>query len=196
MIIKNRKNITSAAVDTLPIGTVQSFIGLTAPNGYLFLLGQQVSKSRYAELYALCGNLFNNGQIPDADKFYLPDLRGRTVVGLNTGDGDFETIGKRFGSKTHILSISELAAHTHIQNAHSHIDVGETSDGNTNPVVTGTGTAVSGAVRPAVYSWVNNDRARYSRVTDTVAVNKNEGNNLAHNNVQPSLVLKIGRAHV
>lgn len=38
---------------------------------------------------------------------------GRVPVGINTGDGDFNTVEKTGGSKTHTLTINEMPAHTH-----------------------------------------------------------------------------------
>lgn len=43
----------------------------------------------------------------------IPDLRGRFIVGGNTGDTDFATAGQTGGSKTKALTIQELPNHTH-----------------------------------------------------------------------------------
>ena len=116
MILKNGKRIDGCA-DTLPIGTVQPFLGLTPPKGYLLCQGQAVSKTVYSELYAICGDLF--GQSTDTE-FFLPDLRGKTIAGYNENDGAMNTIGKLLGSGTHIhttsnhtLTESEMPLHTH-----------------------------------------------------------------------------------
>ena len=34
---------------------------------------------------AVCGSLYNYGQTPDSGKFFLPDLRGRFIRGLDRG---------------------------------------------------------------------------------------------------------------
>lgn len=48
---------------------------------------------------------------------------GRVTVGLDTGDPDFDTIGKTGGNKTVTLTESELPAHSHAVNdpGHSHL---------------------------------------------------------------------------
>ncbi len=116
MILKNGKRIDGCS-DTVPIGVLSPFLGLTPPNGYLVCQGQLVSKISYPELYAICGNLF--GTATDTH-FYLPDLRGKTVVGYNSSDTSMNTIGKLLGSATHThttgnhtLTVAETPSHSH-----------------------------------------------------------------------------------
>lgn len=116
MILKNGKRI-DGCTDTLPIGTVQPFLGLTPPKGYLLCQGQAVSKTVYSELYAICGDLF--GQSTETE-FFLPDLRGKTIAGYNENDGAMNTIGKLLGSGTHVhttgnhtLTPNEIPDHQH-----------------------------------------------------------------------------------
>lgn len=116
MILKNGKRI-DGCTDTLPIGTVQPFLGLTPPKGYLVCQGQLVSKTMYPELYAICGNLFGTAT---ETEFYLPDLRGKTIAGYNESDISMNTIGKLLGQKTHVhttgnhtLTVDEIPTHKH-----------------------------------------------------------------------------------
>lgn len=39
--------------------------------------------------------------------------QGKFPIGLDTGDTDFNVIGKTGGEKTHTLTINEMPAHTH-----------------------------------------------------------------------------------
>lgn len=41
--------------------------------------------------------------------------QGRTLVGVDTNDNDFKTVGKTGGSKTHTMTIQELVPHVHAQ---------------------------------------------------------------------------------
>lgn len=96
MILKNNKRIDGCS-DTVPIGTLNPFLGSTAPYGYLICQGQKVSKTTYKELYEICGDTFGQST---ATEFYLPDLRGQTIAGYKEGDSTFGTLGGLIGSLT------------------------------------------------------------------------------------------------
>lgn len=114
MILKNGKRIDGCS-DTVPIGTVNPFLGAVAPFGYLLLQGQKVSKTTYPELYAICGTTFG----PETStEFTLPDLRGQTIAGYKEGDSIFGTLGGLIGALTvttqnHTLTVNEIPVHSH-----------------------------------------------------------------------------------
>lgn len=116
MILKNNKRIDGCS-DTVPVGTLNPFLGSTAPYGYLICQGQKVSKTTYKELYEICGDTF--GQSTDTE-FYLPDLRGQTIAGYKEGDSTFGTLGGLIGSLIHLhstgnhtLTVDEMPIHRH-----------------------------------------------------------------------------------
>lgn len=113
MIIKNGKRL-DVGLDTLPIGTIQPFVGEEAPSGYLLCQGQLISKSIYSELYKVCGNRF--GSETDTH-FYLPDLRGKTIAGYDADNVEMNNIGKLLGAISHTHT---SAAHTHTVAGHVH----------------------------------------------------------------------------
>lgn len=113
MILKNGKRI-DGCTDTLPVGTVQPFLGLTPPLGYLVCQGQLISKVEYPELYNICKSTFG---AETETHFYLPDLRGKTIAGYDSSDTAMNTIGKLIGNKTHTHT---SAAHTHTIAGHTH----------------------------------------------------------------------------
>lgn len=100
------------ALNGVPAGTVLSFLGLTAPDGYLLCDGSAVSRTTYAQLYSIVGVTFGAGDDPST--FNLPDFRGRAPVGAGTGPGlSPRSIGQQFGEETHTLSVSETPSHNH-----------------------------------------------------------------------------------
>jgi microcystin-dependent protein len=72
-----------------PTGTIFSFGGTSAPNGWLLCDGSAVSRTIYAQLYAAIGSA--NGSGDGSTTFNIPDLRGRFlrgVAGTATTDPD------------------------------------------------------------------------------------------------------------
>lgn len=92
--------------ETEPIGTIKMYGGTTAPDGYMFANGQAISRTTYSDLFAIYGTTFGAGD--GSTTFNLPNLNGRTPVGLNAKDSDFNTIGKTGGEKAHTLTKTEL----------------------------------------------------------------------------------------
>lgn len=116
MILQNGKRIDGCS-DTVPVGTLQPYLGLVPPKGYLACQGQLVSKITYSKLYEICGDTF--GQSTDTH-FYLPDLRGKTLAGYDENDTAMNTIGKLLGQKSHThttgnhtLTVEEIPSHRH-----------------------------------------------------------------------------------
>lgn len=97
MILKNGKRI-DGCTDTLPVGTVQPFLGLTPPLGYLVCQGQLISKAEYPELYNICKSTFGT---ETETHFYLPDLRGKTIAGYDSNNSSMNSIGKLLGDISH-----------------------------------------------------------------------------------------------
>jgi len=86
----NQNGDTDFAVITINViemvrGMILMFNGNVMPNGF-----------------ALCDG--TNG---------TPNLKGRFIVGLDTADTDYDTIGKAGGEKKHVLTIGEMPPHTH-----------------------------------------------------------------------------------
>lgn len=92
--------------DTLPIGGIIAFASDTIPNGWLLCDGRAVSRTEYAELFKAIGTKHGSGD--GSTTFNLPNPKGRTLVGKDSTDTDFNTLGKTGGEKTHGLTKSEL----------------------------------------------------------------------------------------
>lgn len=96
-----------------PVGTIMPYVGNSAPTGWLLCDGDAASSSPnggYPKLAALCGVKF--GTAP-AGFFRLPNLKGRSIVGLDTQQTEFDTIGKSQGAKTVTLTTSNMPSHNH-----------------------------------------------------------------------------------
>lgn len=63
-------------------GKIEWFAFNTAPDGYLVCNGASVSRTTYANLFAVIGTNFGSGN--GSTTFNLPDLRDRYIIGANT----------------------------------------------------------------------------------------------------------------
>ena len=70
----------------LPVGAVILWVaGGTPPAGWLEADGSAISRTTYAELFALIGTTYGTGD--GSTTFNLPDARGRTAIGAGQGSG-------------------------------------------------------------------------------------------------------------
>lgn len=76
---------------SVPIGTIISYASTTLPVGFLLCDGSEISKTDYADLYAVVGNKF--GTATDTTKFKLPDLRDKFIQGANGNLGASKDAG-------------------------------------------------------------------------------------------------------
>lgn len=117
---------------------------------------------------------------------------GRTLVGLDSGQTEFDTVEETGGSKTHTLTTDEMPTHTHIQDAHTHTI---TDPGHTHgQSIRNSGT--TGTVGTQGASTANNSTAGTTAsgttgisINDATATNQNAGGGQAHNNLQPYIVV-------
>lgn len=101
-----------------PVGSISMFAADTIPSGWLSCRGQLVSRIEYADLFAVIGVRYGNGD--GSTTFAVPNLQARVPVGLSETDSDFNTVGKTGGQKTVTLTEAQMPSHTHSQNSHSH----------------------------------------------------------------------------
>lgn len=148
--------------DTLPIGTVLPYTNETAPENWLVCDGSELDRTEYNHLFAIIGTTFGEGD--GSTTFNLPNLKGRTIVGLDAEDTDFNAIGKTLGEKTHTLTVAEMPEHTHKFRA-------STKLGNDEGTIT-YGEKISGSIISGNYGN---------------AIQK-EGSSQSHNNIQPSFI--------
>lgn len=133
--------------DTLPIGAITEYGALDAPTNWLICDGSAVSRTDYAELFAVIGTSFGAGN--GSTTFNLPDFRTRVPVGYKSSDSDFNAIGKTGGSK-------EMQKHKHsVQFSNAYLGSGSTQVANL--ILTGisggvdtteAGTGTSGNLQP------------------------------------------------
>jgi microcystin-dependent protein len=81
----------------VPIGGLMPYLGSSAPNSSFVLpFGQAISRTTYATMFSLVGTTFGAGD--GSTTFSLPDLRGRSIFGLDNMGGSAANIITNAGS--------------------------------------------------------------------------------------------------
>lgn len=74
--------IVTAGVGLPPVGSVTAFAGATTPQGWLLCDGSAVSRTDYADLYAVIGDTYGAGD--GSTTFNLPNLTDKFIEGSAT----------------------------------------------------------------------------------------------------------------
>lgn len=93
------------------LGQIQAFGFNFAPRGWAQCNGQLLPISQNTALFSLLGTMYGGD---GRTTFALPDLQGRSIVGIGNGPGlDSITQGEKGGTYQTVLSTQNLPAHTH-----------------------------------------------------------------------------------
>jgi microcystin-dependent protein len=174
-------------------GVVEAFAGPVAwvPNGALVCAGQAVSRSTYADLFAVIGTTHGSGD--GSTTFNLPDYRGRSLFGLdNMGGSDAgrlsasNTLGGAGGAETHTLTEAQIPTLTHSVTDPTHVHP-EVDDGGTQLGYLKIESAGSGQAPLLTGSALSTDfkpKAETAAASTGISV-ANHGGGQAHNNMPP-----------
>ena len=102
------------------VGDIKMNVSPIERNGWILCNGQQLNRSEYADLFAMIGTTFGNGD--GLNTFSVPNADGRVLGNVGGGRGNGEFVG----SETVSLSVENLPAHTHsgttvAEGNHSHV---------------------------------------------------------------------------
>ncbi len=90
------------------VGEIRCFAGDFPPLNWEFCEGQLLNVNEYPELYSIILNTYGND---GAGLFALPDLRGRTIVGI--GGISALDLGEKYGERESQLKEEHLTYHSH-----------------------------------------------------------------------------------
>lgn len=97
--------------DSAPVGAIYGYASLNIPIGYMLCDGRELNREEYSELFSVIGTNYGAGD--SSTTFNLPNFQGKSIVGYDEKDNDFNSLGATGGNKTHIQTIKELAKHSH-----------------------------------------------------------------------------------
>lgn len=169
------------------VGEVISYAGTSAPTGWLFCYGQNVSRTTYALLFAAISTTFGVGD--GSTTFGVPDLRGRVVAGKDDMGGSSanrltspingDNLGAAGGAESVTLTTSEMPSHSHGVSDPGHNHLNNVNGWQLTSVIAagagGGGFAGGGTA--------------YTATGYTGISIQNNGSGGAHANVQPTIIL-------
>lgn len=89
------------------VGDVKMNVSPIERNGWVLCNGQQLNRTEYADLFAMIGTTFGNGN--GTSTFNVPNADGRVLGNVGDGRGNGDSVG----SETMALTGANLPAHTH-----------------------------------------------------------------------------------
>lgn len=168
----------------VPAGTIIMSAALQTPAGYLLCDGRELSKVEYADLYAVIGNAYTD--ISSSTTFKIPNMVGRVAVGkTDNSDPSYNNIGATGGEAAHTLTVQEMPSHSHSYNDAYFAENGGTQINGNN--VFGTNANTDGDNQ---FRWRKEDGSWTTNKNDANINTSGVGGGLAHNNMQPYMVLR------
>lgn len=123
-------------IEGIPTATIVPWSSASVPSGFLECDGSNVSRTTYADLFAIVGTTYGTGD--GATTFGLPDLQDNVAIGksgtkalASTGGANTVAASGNVGGSTAnaTLSTAQLASHSHpinpLKNSGSPYQVGE-----------------------------------------------------------------------
>ena len=124
-----------------PTGSVISFAGLNAPDGWLMCDGSSISRTDYEALFQAIGTSWGEGD--GSTTFTIPDLRGRFIKGVE----EFYPVGELGGQSSHNHAVqifgSTDAESSHVHSIPSHQHIIQQSNDHSHYIPATTGTALN-----------------------------------------------------
>ena len=105
--------------------------------------------------------------------------KGKTLVGVDSSDSDFNTVEKIGGEKTHTLTIDEMPSHNHtLTQYHNQSGYGVTIPAKSNYLVWDTGV-----------KWTDTQITDRNATASNFSKISSKGGSQAHNNLQPYITV-------
>lgn len=113
-IQKGEAEIVVGNNSILAPGTIEVYSKSTAPSGYLLCNGQAVSRTTYANLFAVIGTTYGAGN--GSTTFNVPNLSGKLPIGTSSSHAFASGGGSTthyHSTANHTLTMTEMPKHNH-----------------------------------------------------------------------------------
>lgn len=112
------------------LGQIQAFGFNFAPVGWAMCNGALLAISSNTALFSLLGTIYGGD---GRTTFALPDLRGRSIVGMGNGPGlNNIAIGQKGGAESLSITTQHMPSHTHTANLRLGTGLGNTATATNN----------------------------------------------------------------
>jgi hypothetical protein len=95
----------------MPVGTILPYGGASAPDGWLLCNGADISRTTYADLFAVIGTIYGAGN--GSSTFNIPDLRGIFLRGAGTSGKLSNANGNPFTGTLGTYQNDKMQGHVH-----------------------------------------------------------------------------------
>lgn len=181
------------------LGEIKLFSGHFAPNDWLFCQGQLLNIQEHLSLYTILATKYGgDGRVT----FALPDLRGRVPIGINPSNNNYAS----GGHEKVTLSTAELPKHLHAIDSTTQTDLTLSTQANAQlKTFSEAGKSASPKGMRLANSGPDklylNSGSSVNMASDAITINsasgilsgqtKSTGQDVAHDNIQPYLVLNF-----
>ena len=174
----DRLIITNRLGDPDRPGMLRTYAGNDVPPGYLECDGSLQSVAAYPALAGRLGTRYGGNGV---STFGIPNLKGRTIVGVDVADASFDTVGEIGGAKAHTLTAAEMPTHNHSAS---------TSGTYSGGALQGSEQLQYGGLAAGSLYFVGGAGNKSGTASFSTSVG-DAGSGGAHNNLQPYMVLRI-----
>lgn len=164
------------------IGQLTAYITENPPVNVLACDGSVVLRVNYPKLYEVIDPVF----IIDADSFYIPDLRDRTIFGA----GSAYTVANTGGSPEITLDTTQIPSHDHTASAPTVVDTGHSHVEST--AVPTAITIGAGVPAPSALPSIGSTAPALTGISVLAPSISATGGGLPHDNMPPFMALNWG----
>ena len=165
---------------TVAPGIVAATAASSAPAGWVLCDGSTYARGStpytdpYNNLFTALGGGSSPWGLPSGSTFKVPDLRGRTIIGVGTGAGlTARALAGLYGQETYTLLAANLANHNHAFTVNSTNTSGES--GHTHGAIDGVYGYISGFVGTGPFCVLNNSSVPSAYVSYTYNTGSSTG---------------------